>query len=100
MFFWWRLTRGRCLHSCLLDLTAAFDTDDHSILLAHLQQCFGIEGSCLTWFTSYLMSRTYYHVVVDGVFTRLRSRATAVRSIHGGTDGHCCSVQNDTTRIC
>jgi len=54
---------------CLLDLTAALDTVDHGLLLARLHQCFGIESSCLAWFTSYLTDRTYY-VVVDGVFSR------------------------------
>ena len=62
--------QGQVSALCLLDLTAAFDTVDHSLLLTRLQKCFGVEGSCLEWFSSYLSGRSYC-VVVDGVSSKV-----------------------------
>ena len=42
----------------LLDLSAAFDTCNHAILLSRLKSDFGISGSALAWFRSYLENRT------------------------------------------
>lgn len=41
----------------LLDLTTAFDTIDHKILLYVLENNFGIIGSAHDWFASYLSAR-------------------------------------------
>ena len=41
-----------------LDLSAAFDTIDHQILLSRLNTSFGISDTTLSWLQSYLTNRT------------------------------------------
>jgi len=42
----------------LLDMSAAFDTVDHKILLERLEVSFGVKGQALAWLSSFLTDRT------------------------------------------
>ena len=56
----------------MLDLSAAFGTIDHQILLQRLKYTFGIDGVVLKWFTSYLENRNQY-VLIDQLKSDLSS---------------------------
>jgi hypothetical protein len=49
---------GQITALVLLDLSAAFDTVDHTTLLEVLHSRFAVDGLSLTWFQSYLSDRT------------------------------------------
>ena len=68
----------------LYDLSSAFDTVDHTILLNRLQSHFGICGSSLSWFESYLSGRTQF-VSIKG------SNSSNIPVQHGVPQGSCLS---------
>ena len=51
----------------MLDLSAAFDTIDHDILLSRLCNVYGITGNALDWFRSYLNGRIQRVVIENAV---------------------------------
>ena len=53
----------------LLDLSSAFDTIDHEALLTRLHTRYGISGTAIAWFRSYLVDR-YQQVVIHGHSSR------------------------------
>ena len=53
----------------LLDLSAAFDTVDHTTLLRRLNCSFGVSGTALRWFSSYLSGRSQ-RVSIPGALSR------------------------------
>ena len=49
----------------MLDLSAAFDTVDHAVLLRRVEKELGIRGIALTWLCSYLQDRKQYVSIRD-----------------------------------
>ena len=59
------LYKGNVTALILLDLSAAFDTVDHDILVKRLENLFGIHDAPLMWFECYLRGRL--RVTVGGI---------------------------------
>ena len=54
---------GKCTVLLALDISAAFDVVDHTILCQRLESLFGLNGSALSWITSFLSDRSQYEAV-------------------------------------
>ena len=52
------IDNGKVTALTLLDLSATFDTIDHNILIRRLSIWYGISGTSLSWFLSYLTADT------------------------------------------
>ena len=66
----------RCVVLVLLDLSAAFDTVNHKILLERMFSKFGVTGMALKWFEPYLADRNFRVAVRGGV--------SSCRTVHCG----------------
>jgi len=56
---------GQVSALCLLDLSAAFDTGDHDLMMRRLERQYGLRSVVLQWFSSYLSGRTFQVVYED-----------------------------------
>ena len=61
------LDQNKSVILLLLDLSAAFETVDHAILISRLSNRFGEKGTALAWFKSYLTSRQQFVKVEEGM---------------------------------
>ena len=64
------LDKKKCVLLILLDLSAAFDTIDHSTLLSRLKTLLGLTGKAYDWFASYISGRKQ-SVLIEGVESTL-----------------------------
>ena len=66
-----KLDQGKTPIAIFLDLSKAFDTIDHKILINKLHHC-GCRNISLNWFKSYLTERSQYVVINDTISKTLR----------------------------
>lgn len=74
-----RVAADGCKPSLLLalDISAAFDTINHELLLKRLSELFGISGTVLKWIETYLTDRTQF-VHIQGRSSTLKRVTTGV----------------------
>lgn len=70
------IERGKYCVGIFMDLSKAFDTIDHHILLQKLHY-YGVRGNAFNWFNNYLTNRTQY-VVINGVKSSIQSNNCGV----------------------
>ena len=78
------IDNGKIALLALLDVSAAFDTVDHDILMDRLAESFGVAGDAFDWLASFVTGRTYA-VRFGGTTTPLRKVRSGIpqRSILG-----------------
>ena len=69
--FLWAMERQKIMASVALDLSVAFDTVDHSVLLNVLQNQFGITRNAINWYDTYLRP-PYCLVEITGLKSQSR----------------------------
>ena len=71
------------MHHCallvMLDLSAAFDTVSHSILLTRMKEMYGMAGEAYSWLHSYPVDRSQ-SVIIDGVMSTSKPLNTGTAS--------------------
>lgn len=67
----WAMEKKKVAVVVAMDLSAAFDTVDHSILLDLLKNRYGLDGVVHDWFGSFLAKRSF-KVCVNGVYSDVK----------------------------
>ena len=73
----WSFEKQHASTLIMMDLSAAFDTVDHQILLDVLENRFGITGTALSWFRTYLQPR-FCKVCVNKSYSKLQDLTFSV----------------------
>ena len=63
------LDNRNVVYLAMIDLSAAFDTVDHTILIQRFETMFGLKGTVLKWFKSYLSGRSQA-VNIEGIHSK------------------------------
>ena len=82
----WDMENQKIIVLICIDLSAAFDTADHHVLLQVMRQYFGIDGTVLKWLTSYLSDRRM-KVSVGDCFSK------EINLPYSVPQGSCCGAQ-------
>ena len=61
----------KCVVLLLLDMSAAFDTVDHELLLGRMEKRYGVKGNALKWFRSQLQDRKQF-VMIDVTKSKMK----------------------------
>ena len=61
----------KCVVLLLLDMSAAFDTVDHELLVERMSKRHGVKGNALKWFRSYIQDRKQF-VMIDGIKSKVK----------------------------
>ena len=88
----WGFENQNITSTVISDLSTAFDTVDHDILLTILHDHFGIQDTTLNWFKNYLRP-LFFKVAVDG-------KCSSPRELKYGVPQGSCSGANLFTCYC
>ena len=104
------IDEGSTVALLLLDMSAAFDTVDHTLLLRLLKESYDLSGVVLNWFKNYLENRTCAVNILDtfsnfvclmfGGISGFNSGAHSIYIVHKTYSTYCFKVQLADSALC